>query len=285
MFSNIFLDNTSLRGKIKILYYSVRSLMAWRKWRVCYGSCNVCGEKTWFYFYSVGFEKFGVDADDETGFCLSCGAQNRNRALAMVLQKEYFSNTEMPLHKSSANSGQRIYIAAANGAVYTSLRRCNDLYFSEYFEDVVPGEYNRGIQCQDLTSLSFDDSSIDLIISEHVLEHVRDPLAAFSEMHRVLKPGGYAIFSIPFEADDVSVVRITPDMHEKVERKYHKDPLRNEGALVFTDFACRDFVNSFLLPYGFDGEVRVVKSIKHCILESYVVVVRKTLITSDAKEV
>ena len=46
--------------------------------------------------------------------------------------------------------------------------------------------------------LPFKDAVFDAVISEAVLEHVQDPNRVVSEMHRVLKPGGYVCAAVPF---------------------------------------------------------------------------------------
>ena len=46
--------------------------------------------------------------------------------------------------------------------------------------------------------LPFKDGVFDAVISEAVLEHVQDPNRVVSEMHRVLKPGGYVCAAVPF---------------------------------------------------------------------------------------
>lgn len=43
-----------------------------------------------------------------------------------------------------------------------------------------------------------DDASFDSAICSAVLEHLEEPEQALRECHRVLKPGGVAIYSIPF---------------------------------------------------------------------------------------
>lgn len=46
--------------------------------------------------------------------------------------------------------------------------------------------------------LPLADASVDVIISNAVLEHVRDLPATLAEIERVLKPGGYVYVEIPF---------------------------------------------------------------------------------------
>ncbi|MGH9751254.1 MAG: class I SAM-dependent methyltransferase [Blastocatellia bacterium] len=36
----------------------------------------------------------------------------------------------------------------------------------------------------------FDDNQFDEVVGSHVIEHVRDPMAVMSELHRITRPGG-----------------------------------------------------------------------------------------------
>ncbi|MBR9914755.1 MAG: methyltransferase domain-containing protein [Algicola sp.] len=49
----------------------------------------------------------------------------------------------------------------------------------------------------DICNLPFEDNSYDVILCNHVLEHIPDDTKAMQELFRVLKPGGYGIFQIP----------------------------------------------------------------------------------------
>ena len=50
----------------------------------------------------------------------------------------------------------------------------------------------------DVTVLPIADASVDVVVAEHVLEHVLDPLRAAREIERVLRPGGLVVATAPF---------------------------------------------------------------------------------------
>ncbi len=50
----------------------------------------------------------------------------------------------------------------------------------------------------DVHNIPLDDNSVDAIVCLAVLEHVENPIQAYKEMHRVLKPGGYVFIYVPF---------------------------------------------------------------------------------------
>ena len=49
----------------------------------------------------------------------------------------------------------------------------------------------------DICNLPFADNSYDVILCNHVLEHIPNDTKAMQELYRVLKPGGMAILQIP----------------------------------------------------------------------------------------
>ena len=55
-----------------------------------------------------------------------------------------------------------------------------------------------GFRNESVTQLTFQDSSLDFILSFDVFEHVPDYCAALQETYRCLKPGGTLLFTVPF---------------------------------------------------------------------------------------
>ena len=49
----------------------------------------------------------------------------------------------------------------------------------------------------DICDLPFKDNEFDIILCNHVLEHIPDDTKAMQELYRIMKPGGYGIFQIP----------------------------------------------------------------------------------------
>lgn len=50
----------------------------------------------------------------------------------------------------------------------------------------------------DIHAMPFENNAFDVVLCNHVLEHVDDDIQAMKEIERVLKPGGFAILQVPF---------------------------------------------------------------------------------------
>lgn len=50
----------------------------------------------------------------------------------------------------------------------------------------------------DIHKIPFPENHFDVVLCNHVLEHVQDDIKAMREIHRVLKRGGWAIMQVPF---------------------------------------------------------------------------------------
>ncbi len=51
----------------------------------------------------------------------------------------------------------------------------------------------------DIRNMVFDDNKFDVVICNHVLEHIDKEQQALKEILRVLKPGGWAILQVPMD--------------------------------------------------------------------------------------
>jgi SAM-dependent methyltransferase len=51
----------------------------------------------------------------------------------------------------------------------------------------------------DILDLPFADESFDVVICNHVLEHIEDDRKAMSELYRVMKKGGWGILQVPMK--------------------------------------------------------------------------------------
>jgi glycosyltransferase involved in cell wall biosynthesis/SAM-dependent methyltransferase len=114
---------------------------------------------------------------------------------------------------------------------------------SEHLGSSLPlGEADsRGIRNEDITRLTLNAESVHHILSFDVLGHVPDYKAALHELFRVLKPGGWLFFSVPFAThQDAHVVRARIKENGKIEHlmepEYHSDPLGDAGCLCFYHF-------------------------------------------------
>jgi SAM-dependent methyltransferase len=50
----------------------------------------------------------------------------------------------------------------------------------------------------DIHQIPFPANTFDVVLCNHVLEHVKDDIQAMREIQRTLKPGGFAILQVPF---------------------------------------------------------------------------------------
>jgi SAM-dependent methyltransferase len=157
-----------------------------------------------------------LDRGEEFQFCLRCRANLRYEMLASHLRLFPLENCDvLELDPSSP--------------LRPLLRTTKSYARSYYRPGVDPGSKRAdGAVCQDITRLTYPDSSLDLIVSSDVLEHVPDAPAAFRETARVLKPGGAHVFTVP--------PRECTRSRQGLEPEYHSDPLDPAGILVHWDY-------------------------------------------------
>ncbi|MFD1162750.1 MULTISPECIES: class I SAM-dependent methyltransferase [Hwangdonia] len=97
----------------------------------------------------------------------------------------------------------------------------------------------------DICNLPFKDDSYDVILCNHVLEHIPDDTKAMQELYRVLKPKGMAILQIPqdlnraetFEDDSITDRKERAKIfgqydHVRIYGRDYFDKLRSVGFTV-----------------------------------------------------
>jgi len=162
--------------------------------------------------------------------CNKCGSIPRERALIHTIKTYYPEFNQLMIHESSPSS---------RGASLKLQTECEGYSSSYFYPDVKCGDIHPEykVQCQNLENLTFEDKTFDLFVTQDVMEHVFDPGKAFSEIARVLKPGGAHIFTVPIinKSDKTECWASRNDRDEIVyhrEPEYHGNPIDDDGALV-----------------------------------------------------
>ncbi|MDO5971620.1 methyltransferase domain-containing protein [Flavivirga aquimarina] len=119
----------------------------------------------------------------------------------------------------------------------------------------------------DICNLPFEDNSYDIILCNHVLEHIPDDKKAMQELYRVLKVGGMGIFQIPqdltrektFEDDTITDKKERAKIfgqydHVRVYGRDYFDTLRSVGFNVeevdYTANLTKEAVQKYCLASG-----------------------------------
>lgn len=66
--------------------------------------------------------------------------------------------------------------------------------------EYISGDLNPLMNCDiriDIKDMNFEDNFFDVIICNHVLEHIVDDRKAMREFFRVLRPEGFVILQVP----------------------------------------------------------------------------------------
>ncbi|NOT77058.1 MAG: class I SAM-dependent methyltransferase [Cyclobacteriaceae bacterium] len=71
----------------------------------------------------------------------------------------------------------------------------------------------------DIHQIPFDDNEFDVVLCNHVLEHVDNDIQAMSEINRVLRSGGWSVLQIPFFSPVPDVTFEDPSVTDARERE------------------------------------------------------------------
>ncbi|MEC4049930.1 methyltransferase domain-containing protein [Flavobacterium sp. SUN046] len=72
----------------------------------------------------------------------------------------------------------------------------------------------------DIMDITFPDNSFDLVICNHVLEHIPDDIGAMKELYRVVKPSGTAVLQVPI-SPLLTISYENPEVQTDHDREVH----------------------------------------------------------------
>ena len=227
--------------------------------RIEHGYCDICEKE-------VDFRIDGEFLRDHF-VCTECKSLPRQRAFLHALKMCCPNWRTACMHESSPGGPSSDFLF--RNAKYYSI--------SHYYPDLPSGEMGpEGAVCEDLEKMSYPDNVFDVFITQDVMEHIFDVPAAFNEIKRVLRPGGFYLFTVPYYKDLPKSFRRAKRLEDGSIRLYskavyHGNPVDDKGALVTWDYGS-DFPELFyrmcgLYPvilrlearyFGLDGEMMEV---------------------------
>lgn len=157
------------------------------------------GKKVHCLVCENSFSRFIEHGEDL--MCPRCGSLARQRRLWSFIEHEnIIQPTDKILHFSPARVLQKMF------------RRLYPCYITSDFANEFPADKH-----YDITQISASDSSFDIIVCYHVLEHIPDDKKAMHELYRTVKTGGSVIIQTPFKEGAIyedSTIN-TPELREE----------------------------------------------------------------------
>ncbi|MFA9370405.1 MAG: class I SAM-dependent methyltransferase [Labilibaculum antarcticum] len=174
--------------------------------------CPVCGGH-FSKFLPYGYTKV---SGRDNALCPKCLSLERHRLMWMYLNEktEFFTQELKVLH------------IAPEQCFYKRFRKLSNLdYTTADLESPIADVHF------DVQEIPFAEASYDVVICNHVLEHVTDDQKAMSEIYRVLKPKGFAILQVPMDTENPLTMEdpTVTDPKERERLYRQKDHVRLYG--------------------------------------------------------
>lgn len=169
-----------------------------------------------------------IGAGKRNAICPKCGSTDRERLLFTYLNYEinFFQN-----------STAKVLHIAPEMIIAQKFIGCGfpDYQCGDFFAEGQHANYSHElVKHMDVQNLPFGENSFDLVICNHVLEHVHDDHKAMLEIHRVLRKEGRAILQVP----------ISPVLEKTIS-----DPSITDGRILEERFGQKDHVRLFGMDY------------------------------------
>ena len=167
------------------------------------------------------------------------GLVARQRAVLICLQELLADGSLPPQEQLEIFCPEAVTAFAQRVRTHFPHAICTEFlpYPSNPLRDLVPH--------QDLCALTLAEASVDLVLCNELFEHLYDLPSALSEIHRILRPGGWLISTCPLAYDSYeSIIKArhrdgaTPGVAAEAELltepEFHGDPVAPEqGSLVY----------------------------------------------------
>lgn len=177
--------------------------------------------------------------------CPLCRLNNRQRAMATLVLDEIENRTLTRSSPPVVYMMEQVTFTHLFFAAHPAIECIGSEFLGSEHQS---GAIVDGIRHEDAGQLSFDDGSLDIVISNEVFEHVPDPWRAITETSRVLRPDGVLFFTIPFDPSRARTRAraelIGDDVVHHLPAEHHGNPATGADSLVFTDFGW-DFIDAF----------------------------------------
>lgn len=207
--------------------------------------CTVCG-KHYRKFLPYG------NQGGENRLCPSCLSLERHRLIWLYLKNKtgFFTEKLKVLH------------IAPEQPYYKRFEKLQNLNYTTADLESPIAKVK-----MDIREMPFGDNSFDVLLCNHVLEHIDDELKATREIYRVLKPGGWAILQVPLDYslektyEDASIT--DPKEREKHFGQYdhirvygrdYAQRLEKSGLKVKADNFVGEFTPDEIERYRFDAD-------------------------------
>jgi hypothetical protein len=180
--------------------------------------------------------------------CPFCLSTDRDRLIYFYLTtKKELQNTEFSLLHVSPEPSLKNYFSTLSNIKYHSGDKFEERYQGFY--------YDKTVSDIDLTNLQYPDEKFDIIICNHVLEHIKEESKALHEIKRVLKNSGWAILQVPIAKENENTIEYQmlsseekknaygQEDHERLYGLDYPDRLREHGFEVDT-WCASDLLNA-----------------------------------------
>jgi len=140
--------------------------------------------------FKVIYEKEIIGCGRRFAECVKCKSTDKERLVYTYLNNElkFFENPNKSiLHMAPEPNLSKIFFKHEFKEYI-----CGD-FFAPGYENAYPS-YVKNIN---VLNIPFNDEHFDVVICNHVLEHVEQDTKGMTEIFRVLKKGGFAILQVP----------------------------------------------------------------------------------------